>query len=169
MPKALLLVCTCFLILTACGSGEPGIQPTGEIQDWSSQPTLDWQEIPGKLPQSMKGYELYSWQAGKIRVYTLITGTNRSKSFEEITALENTIDGNIIKISVTSLTDLKTLLSRLPAAEEVFWGGINLEGQVSDETLYFSYPAEEDMAGILHFSQEIGIKLHTIQDEQKGE
>ncbi len=31
----------------------------------------------------MKGYELYSWKEGETWNYTLITATNRLKSFDE--------------------------------------------------------------------------------------
>lgn len=162
-------MCLCSLMFTACGQAEPGAGNTGDVQKWENIASSDWEEIPEQLPQSLKGYELYSWQAGSSRVYTLVTGTNREKSFDEITALENTIDGEYLKISVTSREDLKNLLSRLPSGEEVFWGGINLEGQVGEGALYFSYPEQEEMNEILQFSEEINIHLHTLQDPQDGE
>jgi len=44
--------------------------------------------LPCQLPsqRQMKGYELYSWQNGSNWNFTLITGTNRTKSFDEIIA-----------------------------------------------------------------------------------
>ncbi|HNR03047.1 MAG TPA: hypothetical protein PKK59_10980 [Anaerolineaceae bacterium] len=167
--KPFICLCLCLLLLTACGAGEQGSSPAEELPDWTSLPAPDWSVIPEQLPESMKGYELYSWQSGSTRVYTLITGTNSEKAFSEITAVENTIDGDYLKISVANLDDLKTLLSRLPAAEEVFWGGIDLAGQVNEGTVYFSYPAEKELNEILHYSQQIGIDLHTIHDQPEGE
>ena len=45
---------------------------------------------PAPLPRSMKGYELYSWYAQQEGewYYTLITATNRLKTWEEITSQE---------------------------------------------------------------------------------
>ena len=45
----------------------------------------------GTLPHSMKGYELYSWQVGDDWHFTLITGTNRLKTLEEITLGEDVV------------------------------------------------------------------------------
>ena len=43
------------------------------------------------LPHSFKGYELYSWQQDNQWNYTLITGTNRDKTVEEIITGNNTV------------------------------------------------------------------------------
>ena len=40
----------------------------------------------------MKGYELYSWKVGTDWNYTLITGTNRPKTFEEVSAATGVVD-----------------------------------------------------------------------------
>ena len=168
MRKVLLITCLSLLMITACGKAEPGVVNTGDVQELAALATPDWENMPEQLPKSMKGYELYSWQAGSERVYTLVTGTNRNKSFDEITAVENTIDGEYLKISVTSREDLEKLLSRLPTGEEVFWGGINLEGQVSEGAIYFSYPPDAEMKEILQFSEGINIRLHTLLDQQEG-
>ena len=45
----------------------------------------------GALPHSMKGYELYSWADDGQWHFTLITGTNRTKTMEEITSKEHLI------------------------------------------------------------------------------
>ena len=36
--------------------------------------------------ESMKGYELYSWQEGNTWKFSLLVGTNREKSLDEIKA-----------------------------------------------------------------------------------
>lgn len=118
------------------------------------------------MPKSMKGYELYSWQTDSGWVYTLTTGTNRNKSFEEITAPGNLTDGDgLIKVTVVSIEDLMILLKRLPSGEEVFWSGINLSGEVKEGTLYFSYPPEEQISTILRLAEETGIIVHTLQNQ----
>lgn len=161
---SLVLVLTfTFLLFTACGKAVTSTQAGSAVQP-AAIATPDWQSLPETLPSPMKGYELYSWMAGSTRVYTLVTGTNRAKSFEEITVVENSVSGEYLKITVASLEDLKQLLARLPEGEEVFWGGINLEGEVSEGILYFSYPEDKEMEEIMRFAQETGITLHTLKE-----
>lgn len=73
------------------------------------------------LPSSMKGYELYSWKTDGKWNYTLITGTNRNKEYDEITAPDNIENVDWIKISAYDLDGLKQLLSRVPANESISW------------------------------------------------
>ena len=75
-----------------------------------------------KLPRSFKGYELYSWQEDGQWHYTLITGTNRTKTMEEITSGENLIsDTGWVKIHVVGEEAIKAVLSRLYDSESVLW------------------------------------------------
>lgn len=76
------------------------------------------------LPSSMKGYEIYCWydEEQDSWHYTLITGTNRLKTYKEITTEEDTITcGGWVKITVTGKDALKALLARLPEGQEVIW------------------------------------------------
>jgi len=165
MKEILLLMFLSVLSLTACGPAVPRTEDSVS-QQWAAFPTPDWESIPDPLPQSMKGYELYAWQTESGWVYTLIMGTNRNKSFEEITTPGNNTDGEgLTKVTVNNLEDLMTLLRRLHPGEEVFWSGINLSGQVSEGTLYFSYPPEEQITKILQLAEEVGIKVHTLQNQ----
>jgi hypothetical protein len=75
-----------------------------------------------KLPQSMKGYELYSWSADNQWHFTLITGTNRNKTLEEITSGEDYIsEAGWIKVHVVGVKAIEAALSKLPAHEFVMW------------------------------------------------
>jgi hypothetical protein len=76
------------------------------------------------LPSSMKGYELYSryldehatWQ------YTLITGTNRAKSYTEIWTPESVVTkDDWVKLTVGGLDALRSVLDLLPEGEIVTW------------------------------------------------
>ena len=79
---------------------------------------------PLPLPHSMKGYELYSWQADVEWHFTLVTGTNRLKSLEEITSGADTVSADgWVRISVQGVDALKSLLRRLPEHEEILWIG----------------------------------------------
>jgi hypothetical protein len=75
-----------------------------------------------KLPHSMKGYELYSWEEGGQWRFALITGTNRIKTMEEITSTEDYISENgWVNIRVVGVDAVKDVLIKLPTGESVFW------------------------------------------------
>ena len=75
-----------------------------------------------KLSYSMKGYELYSWEEDNQWHFTLITGTNRTKTMEEITSKEDYISKNgWVKIQVVVADAIEDVQSRLPPNESVFW------------------------------------------------
>jgi len=75
-----------------------------------------------ELPRSFKGYELYSWEEEGQWHFTLITGTNRIKTMEEITSGEDFIsETGWVKIQVVGADAIKDVLSRLPEGESVFW------------------------------------------------
>ncbi|UCH87896.1 MAG: hypothetical protein JSV49_06400, partial [Thermoplasmata archaeon] len=86
------------------------------------------------LPDSMKGYELYSWQVENDWYFTLITGTNRLKGYEEITSDEDIIKDGWVKITVRDIDSIKTILGQLPKSEEVFWIDDKWLEQVQGET-----------------------------------
>ena len=74
------------------------------------------------LPHSSKGYELYSWSEDSQWHFTLITGTNRLKTIEEITSEGDSIsESGWVKIHVVGTDATKDVLSRLPQGESVFW------------------------------------------------
>ncbi len=74
------------------------------------------------LPRSMKGYELYSWPEGGQWRFSLITGTNRNKTLEEIVSGADVVspDG-WVHLRVTGVEAVQELLGRLPEKESVLW------------------------------------------------
>ena len=62
--------------------------------------------------RSMKGYELYSRQIDDVWYFSLLPGTNRLKTFTEISAPE---------VQVRGLDALKLVLDQLPSGEQLFW------------------------------------------------
>lgn len=148
----------CLLSLAACGVAAP-LTDSAETPALDDVP-LDWDSIPNPLPQSLKGYELFCWKIDFGWAYTIVTATNRNKSFEEITSADTTInDEELIKITLTNIEDLLKLIERMPAGEEIFWGGINLAGQVSEGTAYFTYPPAEDVERILQSAEVAGVSI----------
>ena len=73
------------------------------------------------LPRSFKGYELYSWKSGATWYFTLITGTNRLKTIDEITATENIEGEEWVKITAAGVPELKSVLGRLSSGTQLFW------------------------------------------------
>ncbi len=68
---------------------------------------------------AFKGMELYSWKpVGEDWYFSLLVGTNREKSEEEIKTPENTIVG---------WEALKKRLEQLAAGEQVFWRNLAQE------------------------------------------
>lgn len=91
---------------------------------------------------SMKGYELYSWQVGDEWYFSLLPGTNRLKTYEEVTKDD---------IAIKGISDLKTALEQFPKYAHIAWanwlvGGLNL-------------PSEEIIKEIQEHCHRFGIKF----------
>jgi len=75
-----------------------------------------------RLPNSLKGYELYSWSEDSQWHFTLIAGTNRLKTIEEICSGEDVIsEMEWVRVHVVGADAIKDVLSQLPEGESVFW------------------------------------------------
>ena len=121
--------------------------------------------LPASLPKSLKGYELYSWQNGSDWNFTLITGTNRSKSFDEIIAPENTLSADgFVKISVTGIDEVKKVLSLLQSGEQVFWAGMDLSDQVPGNTIYLTFPPQPMIDDLIRFCQHHKVTLQILKE-----
>ena len=64
------------------------------------------------FPESMKGYELYSWQDDGQWKFSLLIGTNREKTLEEIKSTDVVLSG------VDALT---STLGKIPAGQYITW------------------------------------------------
>jgi len=106
------------------------------------------------LPASMKGYELYSWQQDDGWHFTLITGTNRNKTPEEITSDENYIsETGWVNMHCVGEDALKTVLGKVPPGEYVSWCGGGFVPDSSD----FSFPPQDIIDTIKNFALEQGL------------
>lgn len=114
------------------------LEEAGKLINESSITTGD------KLPHSMKGYELYSWQEDNQWHFTLITGTNRTKTMEEITSEEDSIsESGWVKARVEGVGATKNVLSRLPQGESVFWCDELHIGQTAGTDIEIQLPPEQ--------------------------
>ena len=109
---------------------------------------------PGQTPQtSMKGYELYSWKIKGHWYYSLLPGTNRLKTYEEITA------PSVVRRDTTGL---KAELQKLPRGEEVFWMGDAPAGAMksaAEHGLSLKHPSRKRIKRIKAICDKLGIKL----------
>jgi hypothetical protein len=114
------------------------------------------------LPQSAKGYELYSWLQNDQWNYTLITGTNRDKTTEEIVTAGYWVgDDGWVNIHVIGLNAIEQILSLLPAGEFVTW----LSGPRSDDPQYavnFALPPANDVAAIKTYADQHSLNLNVF-------
>ncbi|MGC9468747.1 MAG: hypothetical protein ACP5HS_09155 [Anaerolineae bacterium] len=113
------------------------------------------------LPRSMKGYELYSWQRDneKTWTYTLVTGTNRTKTWQEISKPDSTVTGEgWVKVTVQGETALKSVLGQLPEGEDIIWrGSLDTSGLEHRVEL----PNTETVQEIRAYSQQQNLNLST--------
>lgn len=116
------------------------------------------------LPHSEKGYELYSWREGEGAGwnYTLMTGTNRLKSSEEIIGGEDTVtEDGWVKLTETDVDDLLELLGRLPDGEQIFWHGASSSSGDADAG-QFRLPDEEVVAVVQERCGALGLELAVV-------
>lgn len=92
--------------------------------------------------RSVKGYEIYSWQSEGEWRYALMMGTNRLKTYDEITTSS---------VAVESLAELQSRLAELAAGEEIIWG------TAIDERL--ALPSLPAIAEIERTCQQLGLSL----------
>ena len=142
------------------------VQPTKKVGQ-TPLPTLDLRQFPDPLPESMKGYELMSWQVGEEWNFTLVTGTNREKTFEELMLPDSEMrEDGYVKITVAGVNQIMKVLGLLPADSQVLWGGMDLSGQVPEGTVYFSYPPQAVMDEIADFCAKNQIDLINLAEPQ---
>ena len=109
-----------------------------------------------KLPRSFKGYELYSWEEEGQWHFTLITGTNRIKTIEEITSKGDFIsETGWVKIQVVGADAIKDVLSRLLEGESVFWCDELHIGQSTETDLQL--PPEQIADAIEEYAKQCGL------------
>ncbi|MCX6008405.1 MAG: hypothetical protein NTZ34_14285 [Chloroflexi bacterium] len=130
------------------------LEQAGKLTDLPSATTVD------KLPHSMKGYELYSWSEDNQWHFTLITGTNRDKTLEEIIPKANIVSPiGWVQIHVAGVDAIKTVLGRLPQKEEIFWlAGLRLE-QTPPGNVNIMLPAASIINTIKEYAGRCGLKL----------
>ena len=116
-----------------------------------------------ELPHSAKGYELYSWQEDSQWHFTLITGTNRNKTLEEIIANVNTVsEDGWVQIHVVGVEAIEAVLSRIPENEYVFWLA-NLRWEETPQGgVYITLPPEATVDTIEEHAVQSGLDFQIL-------
>jgi hypothetical protein len=111
------------------------------------------------LPRSMKGYELYSWQAEGNWNFTLITGTNRLKSVNEITTGLDTVKDGWVKLRALSVEALKAQLARLPRDASIRWMSNPALIQFGVEAGPLKLPPQAIVDAVVDYCKKHGLNL----------
>src|SRR5215211_7837452 len=98
------------------------------------------QPDPTPLGESMKGYELYSWQEEGQWTFALLVGTNREKTLEEIKSAG---------ILLSGVDELESVLETIPSGQYITWS--------SRETL--SFPPDDIRKRVEQVCEEQGLVL----------
>lgn len=142
--------------VTACPHGErcvyfaPGAMPSA---------------LGRPLPHSAKGYELYSWETGRGWSFSLMTGTNRLKTYEEIMSgmwipAEDIVTGSEwVALTVQGIEELTALLDRLPRGETVTWRGEGWLEQAGVASGDLQLPGPDVMEEVEAACRDLGLEL----------
>lgn len=96
------------------------------------------QPTASPLPESMKGYELYSWEENGQWRFSLLVGTNREKTIDEIKSADTVLP------DVDALT---STLEKIPSGQFITWS--------SRETL--SFPPDDMIQQIEQTCKDAGL------------
>jgi hypothetical protein len=128
------------------------LEQAGKLTNMASATSVD------ELPHSMKGYELYSWPEDSQWHFTLITGTNRNKTLEEIISNVNIVsEDGWVQIQVVGVEAIETVLSRLPQNEYLFWLGSLWSEQTPQGGVNITLPPEPTIDAIKEHAEQCGL------------
>ena len=113
--------------------------------------------LADRLPKSMKGYELYSCQQDEEWHFTLITGTNRNKTDEEILSPSNSVTADgWVQIQVIGVDAIRTVIGRIPAGEWVSW----MTSPPGGADMIFMHPDDDTVAQISAYAKQCGLNFN---------
>ncbi len=141
----------CVILLAACVSGCQGKTPEPETDASNTIETISEAApvtpnplLPQPGAESMKGYELYSWQADGAWYFSVLVGTNREKTLEEIQSPDARLEG---------VEALRPVLEAMPAGQYVTW--------TSRDSLAF--PPDELLRQVQEICQKRGLELGIVK------
>jgi hypothetical protein len=113
-----------------------------------------------ELPPSMKGYELYSWSQDSQWHFTLITGTNRNKSWEEIIYGEDYLsETGWVQTHVVGIDAILAVITKLPIKEEIIWLAIPRPDQPTQSNASITFPEKQIIDSITGHARACGLNI----------
>jgi hypothetical protein len=114
------------------------------------------------LPHSFKGYEIYSWPQDNQWHFTLIIGTNRDKTWQEIITGNNTVspDG-WVNIHVIGVDAIKGLICRIPQGDFVIWLP-SPRADLTQSPVNFSFPPSAIIDDIKTYAAQCGLDFAVL-------
>lgn len=109
-----------------------------------------------KRPAPMKGYQLFTWHEKGRWHYSLLPGTNRDRTYEEITAPATVIIGT---------SAFESELKRLPRGAEVFWQSDappKMKRPVPGVLMSFKHPSRKRIERVKTLCEKLGIALSLV-------
>ena len=108
------------------------------------------------LPHGNKGYELYSWKVKGRWHYSILAGTNRAKSYDEITSR---------KAERIGTGALVAELKKIPKGEEIFWRSAahpGVERPRAKDAPVLELPSRKRIKRIKAICDKLGIRLKLV-------
>ena len=140
--RYVVLIIMAIFLFTGCQQVDVADQGTNADVD-VNQSREDLTYLPMLSDQYMKGYELYSWQAGDSWTFSLLVGTNRVKCLDEIKSED---------VMLENVEKLLSELGYLQQGENVLWSSNRVSG--------IDLPPDTILNQVSDFSQARGIQLH---------
>ena len=109
---------------------------------------------------AMKGYELYSWPAGGEWHFSLLTGTDRVKTYAEVTGRESSPDA---PLTDGTAGDLLAALDRLPSSAQIIWRGAEALEQIGMEPHDLALPPQTIINDVTEHADETGANLIVVR------
>lgn len=109
-----------------------------------------------KARPPMKGYQLFTWKEKGRWHFSLLSGTNRERSYTEITT------GPAVAVG---MGEFEGALKRLPRGSEVLWQSDappGIKRPSSSEMISFKHPSRKRIERIRSQCDKLGIKLTLI-------
>ncbi len=95
-------------------------------------------------PKSFKGYELYTWEEEGILWFTMITGTNREKGFDEVVSSDQVwASDGWLKVTVQGIDQAMKMLDRLSPDETLILMDLPAPGNGQKDVKV--YPPQRDI------------------------
>ena len=141
----ILLIFGLITLLSGCSKDKSQIQ----------EPTKKFDLTTLTFPHSMKGWELYSWPNVDDWNYSILIGTDRLKSYQEVTTNE---------IIVTGKDSLKMILDKFITNELIIWIGRHwLERCWHDDINDLTLPPQEILDEIKEYCTIKNLKLQITE------